>query len=249
MITAMDDTRFTLSSIRDMAQEARSMAVRARNKNQHPSLQKHTPTHDEAVESLKNIRQLLGTYLELATRDSKTERGLQMELGYCLGALGSLMRDAGKFTEAISYYAAGRACEVRVKTLGGTSNSYCLVQELVARLLLAPEALHEKGPVNDGLHAAAREVMVQIQDDRMRDPWAYADLALLTQLIYPEQAILFWGRLDEFRPLKLIYDSIYHVLQLLYRALEQQLNLQERMEWQKTIARFEEAAMYAFANE
>jgi hypothetical protein len=54
-----------------------------------------------------------------------------------------------------------------------------------------------------------RKVIEQINDDRYRDPWAYADLALLTMLMEPRRATKYWDDLDSFRPLKLVYDSVY----------------------------------------
>ncbi|SHN43811.1 hypothetical protein SAMN05192549_11882 [Duganella sacchari] len=229
-------TTDTLGNVRLKAQQARRQASRARSIGYERGYE--TDAYHHAWDSLHAIRRELGRYLQQATPHSATERGLQLELGDCLAALGSLNRDAGRYKEAREYYFTGHRCELRVKELGGTSNSYCLVQEQVVQILELPWLLNDYR-YRESLSPVIRKVIEQINDDRYRDPWAYADLALLTMLMEPRRATKYWDDLDSFRPLKLVYDSVYHVLRLLYDRLQGNLVQDEQKQWDLLMMRFD----------
>jgi hypothetical protein len=227
-----------LGDVKDMAQLACIRATLARQTPPSDIPLGDTPEYLAAARSLTNILKGLRHYLQLVAKNSATELGLQIELGECYGALGSLNRDAGKFALAIDNYADGRRCELRVQQIGGPSNSYCMVQELVTRLL---DTERPSSALLLALVQARKTVLLQIHSGRARDPWAYADLGLLTQLVCPEQAAVVWDQLDAFQPFKFLYDALYHVLKMLHVALAPTLAPETARAWQKTLKRFASA--------
>jgi hypothetical protein len=224
-----------LGNVKDMAQLACIHATQARHTRLTGVPLADTPAYLAAARSLTRILESLRHYAQLVAQNSATELGLQIELGECYGALGSLNRDAGKLDVAIGNYADGRRCELRVQQIGGPANSYCMVQELVTRLL---EAERPSSTLLLALVQARKEVLLQIHGGRARDHWAYADLGLLTQLVCPEQVAAVWDRLDEFQPFKFLYNALYHVLKLLHAGLAPTLALETGREWQRTLKRF-----------
>lgn len=224
-----------LGNIKDMAQLACMQSTLTRHAPLTSMLLDDTPEYLTVARSLASILKSLRHYLQVVAPNSVTELTLQIELGECYAALGSLNRDAGKFSLAIDNYAEGRSCELRVQQLSGSSNSYCLVQELVARLL---DSDRPSSTLLLALVQAKEEVGEQIQGRRARDPWAHADLGLLMQLVCPEQVAAVWDRLDELQPFKFLYDALYHVLKLLHAALAPTLALETERHWQRTLKRF-----------
>jgi hypothetical protein len=212
----------TLEQCKDMAQSARRRAKRLRQTMTSTGRLAVAVSElgavrlalDEAVATLR--RQVM-----LVSKDSITERWLQLEIGDCLGTLGGLMRDTMNYPAAVDYYAKGRQCEIKVKQLGGVSNSYCLVQELVSCVLISSKDFWTGNDrhLSERIEGARAEVWCQIEGDRRRDPWAYADLALLTQITHPRDAIRLWYLLDEINPYRLVYESNLPVLTLLFESL------------------------------
>ena len=180
-----------LGNVKDMAQLACLQATLARQTPPTDVALGDTPEYLAATQALTHILKSLRHYLQLVAKNSVTELGLQIELGECHGALGSLNRDAGKLALAIGNYADGRRCELRVQQIGGPANSYCMVQELVTQLL---DTDRPSSTLLLALVHARKEVLLQIQGGRARDAWAYADLGLLTQLVCPKQVAAVWDR-------------------------------------------------------
>lgn len=212
----------TLEQYKDMAQSARRRAKRLRHAiTSTGRLAERASELDAVQHALDEVVATLHRQLMLVSKDSITERWLQLEIGDCLGALGGLMRDAMRYPAATAYYAKGRECEIKVEQLGGVSNSYCLVQELISRVLISSKDFWTGNDQSlvERIEKARAEVWRQIEGDRRRDPWAYADLALLTQITHPRDAIRLWYTLDEINPYRLVYESTFPVLNLLFESL------------------------------
>jgi hypothetical protein len=116
------------------------------------------------------------------------EQDLLTELGDCYGVKGGTYRDWGRYLEAAEAYETGRACEERLNEISETPNSYCLVQHLVNLILADPSSVSEGEQVHQlevkaGLAKARDTIRQQMQVKRKDDPWAQADLALVSQLL------------------------------------------------------------------
>lgn len=227
----------TIAKLEIIAQEARRTAKQARK-------QFKSPTHEREnkfISEEANLRMVIGELKKrLGSTDdgSLSERGLQLEIGDCFGVLGGLYRDWEKFDDAASCYHEGHQCEARVEELGGKSNSYCLVQELVNRLLSDPSRLQDLD-FKKLLDDARIEVQRQISNDRVKDIWAKADLALLCLLISPEDSIQQWDEFDDLTPPRFAYDGTLDVVLALYERLEGQIAESELLVWKDTISRLD----------
>lgn len=218
-----------------LAQEARRAAKEARKKFAVPSAEREIAIKAEEANLRMVIEEMEGR-LQSIDAGSLSERGLQAELGDCYGVLGGLYRDWERFEDAASCYHEGRKCEARFATLGGKSNSYCLVQELVNRLLSDPSRLREL-EFKKLLSEARAEVQLQMAKDRAKDVWAKADLAVLSLLISPDESIQQWDEFDDLNPPQFAYMGTREVLLTLLERLGEQLTAGDKTTWRDTIER------------
>jgi hypothetical protein len=225
----------TITKLEIIAQDARRMAKQARKQFATPSVEQDAAFED-AESKLRNVIDEMQTRLGSTDLGTLSERALQAEIGDSYGVLGGLFRDWNKFEEAASLYHEGRKCEARVAALGGKSNSYCLVQELVNRLLSNPSRLRDLEFM--GLLAQARnEVQLQMDTDRPKDIWAKADLALLYLLLSPEESIQQWDEFDDLSPPQFACDNTLEVVRTLFERLGDQIKERDKVNWTDTIHR------------
>jgi len=161
---------------------------------------------DRGLEGYPSALEMLGDAIELARKElassTVAERRIAMatELSDCFGLVGGVQRrwadeaDGGArdqhLTEAASAYDQGFVYESDPGF--GIVNSYNLVNRLVVRVLLAPQALASEAAMQlpgiaplklrEELGNAATTVRRQLAGPRRGDYWALVDLALLDVL-------------------------------------------------------------------
>ncbi|CAM5781095.1 Caspase family protein OS=Rhizobacter sp. AJA081-3 OX=2753607 GN=HZ992_24855 PE=4 SV=1 [Rhizobacter fulvus] len=161
---------------------------------------------DGGLDGYPSALEMLGDAIELARNELATstvaERRIEMatELSDCFGLVGGVQRrwadeadDSARdqhLKEAASAYDQGFVYES--DPAFGIVNSYNLVNRLVVRVLLAPQALTSDEPMHlpgiaplklrDELGNAVTTVRGQLAGPRRGDYWALADLALLEVL-------------------------------------------------------------------
>ncbi len=209
----------SFKEIQTAAQKTRldAKAVRSEWKGQEDSDRKEAALR----RALGDLQAAIDALTPWDTEDSAYRREAKQEIGDCYGVRGGTYRDFKYFEEAAVEYGRGLAYERDVERLGGKPNSYCLIQRLVSLVLARPAAFVKGEPVDgSNLHAelvaALATVTAQIRDD---DPWAAADVALLSQLLavdtsaeWRSSARAAWNKLDDLRPKRNVYDSTLDVL-------------------------------------
>jgi hypothetical protein len=206
---------------------------------------------DEAFgEAIDNIRKVIDALRIHAGEESPYRRAAEREIGHCLGVIGGTYRDWEKYEDAARAYDDGWPYELNVIDHGGQPDSYCLVQRLVARVLLNPAGFFRAEPimginVQAELERAADVVTGQIGKNhpggkRFYDPWAQADLAMILQLMESRAGSGFarsnashaWDRLIyELRPKRFVYDSTKEVVELLSESLRPYLDNKSQQAW------------------
>jgi len=227
-----------LKDLVELAQEAKRLAksVRSEWHSKDPDGGRD-PQFQHAAEILKQVIQALKERLRSIEPGGITEREMQAEAGDCFGVLGGLYRDWGKFNEAVSAYKNGRVSEDRIMVLGGKANSYCLVQELVNLILASSVRLKPGSALYMRIEKAQSEVNRQITTTRSGDPWAQADLALLTQLINPKEAAVQWDSFEDLNPPRFAFSATKEVVNALFEKLDSSMVSHVREDWLKTLER------------
>ncbi len=227
-----------LADLVEMARQVRRSAKSIRNEWLHnPSTDKKDHAFREVVLPLRDVIESLVNYAMHMEEASITARDLHIEIGDCYGLLGGLYRDWGKYTEAADAYSRGRISEIKVKELGGKSNSYCLVQELVNLILGSVIAFDTNAALIQRLHQAREEVRKQMSEDRAGDLWAQADIALLTQLVSPDCAVYEWDKFEDLIPPRFASEGTKEVLTALLSKLYPYLSPAAKDSWEDAIAR------------
>jgi hypothetical protein len=184
---------------------------------------------------VKNLDAAIQALRPFADENSAYRKEAQREIGDCHGVMGGVYRDWGKYGEAADSYDLGLPYEQSFLELGGQPNSYCLVQRLVSRVLLAPQAFRQGQPIKGlnvkaELEASADEIARQLKGPRQGDPWAQADFALVHQLLGRESAEAEWDNFDDLRPGSSVYESTFDVVHLLRQRLV--LDVDETARWE-----------------
>jgi hypothetical protein len=196
------------------------------------------PERDRAfAKAIDSVDAVLGAFtkrFEQTEKDSLAERDLALEIGDYFGIQGGTHRDWGKFEDAATAYAKGDRFAKRVKVLGGKSNTYCLVQELVNCLLAQPSKVASTEFLEGRLRPALNEIR---QVDRTGDPWALADQALITQLVDPRRASEDWDALDDLQPRPEVYAATRNVVVALLDRLRPYLHQASMDSWNDLVDR------------
>ena len=158
---------------------------------------------------------------------SRFELQVAEQLADCYGSLGGILRRAGRLKEAIVQYDNGYAVEV--DNVYGLVNTYNTINRLVLRLLVAPRIIsaplelspEERNAVGGcefgvELDEAARRLETQLTSIRRNDPWAQADLVMISALRGPDSdARLALKNLDSMSPPVNVYASALSVMEAL----------------------------------
>lgn len=234
-----DDTKAdSVSDLLSTAEMTRASVIEIRNQwKDSPDVSRRDEEFENAATSMRQVIEALEERLSHAEKKSIGERELSARLADCHGVLGGLHRDRNDLREAVSAYQTGRKHEKRAKALGGLSNSYCLVQELVNRVLLhAAEAGNPVRLLESALRRARAELEKQLQDDRRGDIWLQADIALITQILDPLHAIEQWEAFEDLLPPGKAYQSAATVAGTLFDALKGHLTDEEKDAWKESLA-------------
>lgn len=227
-----------LTDLVELARQVRRSAKSVRNEWRHNiSADKRDQAFREVVLQLRDVIESLVNYAMHMEDASITARDLHIEIGDCYGLLGGLYRDWGKFNEAADAYGRGRISEIKVKELGGKSNSYCLVQELVNLILGSAIAFDKNAALIQRVNQAREEVQKQMSEDRAGDLWAQADLALLTQLDSPDCAVYEWDKFEDLSPPRFASEGTKEVLTALFGKLKPDLDPSAKDSWDDAILR------------
>jgi hypothetical protein len=183
-----------MNPIIDYAKKTKAKALRLRDQL----------NFDEAVSLLRKAELSLNQELEVEIRDRGEARPEQHELDLALqlthirGSLGGVFRRQGVradkadqrnpfFQQSVKAYDAGYDVEQAYRR---DTDSYTLVQRLVARVMLEPAAVAAQTvvvrlPVRSELQTAAATIRAQTQPGRSRekDEYAFGDLSLVSLLL------------------------------------------------------------------
>lgn len=177
---------------RDVIKDARSLksnAMAARDETDLPRAEKLILSAEgilrAALEKLRNSR----VNAENPGAPGKLEIDVAEQLGHILGSKGGIYRRWKKYTDSIDSYDDGYEYENWVLE-HERENSYCLVQRLVTRAFISPEAIHDDRvvrnlPLRTKLLEAKTEVARQRSSDghREADEYAAADAGLVCLLL------------------------------------------------------------------
>jgi hypothetical protein len=227
-------------TLKDLGENAKSIQIntkRLRNlwRNRDAS-QARDAAFQKAIEGIATV---IGAFKHRFTqmeKGSSSERDLASEIGDYCGVQGGIFRDWGKFDEAAKAYGEGHKHAKLVRELGGKSNSYCLVQELINLVLARPSDLNSADVLETKLRPALSEIR---QSDRKGDPWAQADQALITQLVDPQKATEEWDILDDLLPKPDVYAATRDVVIALAKCLRPQLDGATLKSWNELVARLQ----------
>jgi hypothetical protein len=141
-----------------------------------------------ALSDLRETRKALSESDDLSN-PGKLEVDVAEQLGHILGSKGGIFRRWKRYEDSVSAYDAGYEQEAWVLSQG-RENSYCLVQRLVARVLVSKAAGPEAGYVKSlPLHASLVEAQTEVarqrgpEGHRADDEYAAADAALIGLLL------------------------------------------------------------------
>jgi hypothetical protein len=193
------------------------------------------------VAALDQVIAELEERLQNAEGGSLREQDLLTEAGDCYGVKGGTYRDWGRYLEAARSYETGRGCEERLNELSEKPNSYCLVQHLVNLILADPASFAQCGQVEKfnvtaGLARARDTIRDQMKVKRKGDPWAQADLALVSQLL-GDDATHEWDTLDDLKPKRFVYDATHDTVLPLFEKLKPHLSDRAQQSWIDVIDR------------
>ncbi len=172
----------------------------------------------EAIDALEERR----TQLQEDELGGERARKLAAALCDCYGSLGGVRRSARRFPESVEAYDKGYQLER--DPVNAIVDSYNLTQRLVARILTEPTAMLKCDPtevsgelIPTALNQASQTVEGQIAGPRKRDPWAFADLALLDTLLSdtsnPFETRGPWAKLKDLGPPGYVFSSTSAVVQ------------------------------------
>lgn len=180
----------------------------------------------QSLASLDEAAELLQGKLQEISENDEDALDLAVEIGDCLGVKGGTLRDLGRFEDAGLAYKEGRKWEMLVEQKGGLPNSYCLVQQLVNMFLHRPESLRSAGESGSNLRQelidARNEVNRQMRETpRGNDPWAKADVAVISVLLRDDTAAAdAWDELELLTPPANVYTSTAAALEPLLAVLQ-----------------------------
>jgi hypothetical protein len=210
------------------AAQAQAVRLQAKKKRSTPGVAPHEL--DEIIERLVQSIAALTTAIAGYEPGSELYRDTAGEISDCLGVKGGTLRDLQRFEAAARAYDEGAVWEAQIVKSGGRATSYCLLQRLVNRILLTPQAFapqsgHEEPVLGVILSVALKEaretILQQINNGgRRKDPWARADVALVDELLgQVDDAEDSWLELENLKPLANVYGSTADALRPLFKAL------------------------------
>ncbi len=137
--------------------------------------------YGKALSELDEAIQLLGgaltSNISMDAGAQRARRRIAEKLSDCHGMQGGINRREGKLQEAELAYAKGR--EIEQDPQFAISNTYCLVNELVMKLLQRPNNL---ASMQQKLEEAREIAWSQARGPRRKQWWAWADAGLLSLL-------------------------------------------------------------------
>ncbi len=128
-----------MSDVIDLARKLKSDAMNARDRGDFP---RAVALIEQAEGHLRTALERLEQSREPGERLGRSEMEIAAQLAYILGTKGGIFRRWGEFEKSARAYDAGYEIERRESGYG-IINSYNMVQRLVARVYIQPEAIHD----------------------------------------------------------------------------------------------------------
>jgi tetratricopeptide (TPR) repeat protein len=215
----------------------------ARTQREAGSLAEAEETADDAIRALEALWQEFGPSIGAAGPDvSAEERRLVAELADAYGVSGGIHRSRGNFERAIQAY--DRGMDFEVHPARNSPGSYNLVQRLANRALLRPEQIGvpewrvQEQDMREGLRQANDLLRTQVNGDRSKDPWAWADLLFvqLLRVVAPADDSDLdetWSKLHALMPRKFVYSSTRRAFEDLLKAMSTVADAQRSDAWKQ----------------
>ncbi|MGD9705181.1 MAG: tetratricopeptide repeat-containing protein [Acidimicrobiia bacterium] len=179
-----------------------------------------------AIDDLQDAIELL----QRLVSDAPTRRSEQLhsELADCYGMIGGIQRRWAllldeperrrRLEASVDAYDEGYRYE---KDLTTNASTYNRINRLTGRVLLDPEVLRDHTGAVDvpaELGVAESVLLEQLGSQRMRDPWGYADLAMIRLLRGTTDSTSAYRELDRMKPPSFVYESALAALEPLELA-------------------------------